>query len=112
MNPSDIKTAAAATLISAAIVIFERAFPFIVFAKLNPPSAIRFIEKYLPPLAISCLLVYCLKDINFLSKPFALPEIAALSATVLLHLWKGNALLSIFTGTAVFMLLSQNLSAV
>ncbi len=106
MNTSDIKTAVAATLISAAIVIFERAFPFIIFAKKNPPSLVTFIEKYLPPLAMACLLVYCLKDMNFSAKPFALPEIAALSATVLVHLWKGNALLSIFTGTALFMSLN------
>ena len=39
--------------------------------------------------------------------PFGIPEILACSAVVLLHLWKRNTLLSIISGTALYMVLVQ-----
>ena len=52
-------------------------------------------------------MVYCLKDVNFISWPHALPEIISVAAIVLLHVWKGNSLLSIGAGTVIYMVLIQ-----
>ena len=94
------------TLLSALIIILERAFPFLIFAKRKPPKIISFIEKCIPPLIMACLLVYSLKDINFLAGPANyLPAIISLAVTVALHLWKDNSLLSIFGGTILYMVL-------
>lgn len=94
-----------ATLISAAVIFATRAFPFVLFSKKDPPAIIRFIEKYIPPMVMAVLLVYCFKDVNFASNPFGLNEIIALYITVMLHLWKSNSMISIFGGTIVYMIL-------
>ena len=53
------------------------------------------------------LVVYCLKDVAWLSTPHGAPELLAIAAVVLLHRRKGNVLLSIPGGTALYMLLLQ-----
>jgi len=98
----------------ALVVFLERAFPFILFSKKNPPSVIRFIEKYIPPMVMAALLFYCIKDINFVSivdevktvdwKGFV-PYLVSIGATIGLHLWKRNALISIFGSTIIYMIL-------
>lgn len=95
-----------ATLCSMLIIFFERAFPFLLFSRKNPPRIISFIEKYIPPLVMACLLVYCLKDLNFTTGPkdFA-PSLIGVAVTVGLHLWRKNSLISIFGGTIVYMVL-------
>lgn len=94
-----------ATLASGLILFFLRAFPFLVFSRKEPPAFILFIEKYIPSLVIAALLVYCLKDVQVTASPFAIPSAAALACTVLLHLWKNNAMVSIFGGTILYMVL-------
>lgn len=95
-----------AVLACAAIIFLQRAFPFLLFSKKNPPKIILFIEKYIPPMIMTVLLFYCLKDLNFSSglKGF-FPYISGILLTILLHLWKNNSLLSIFGGTIVYMIL-------
>lgn len=94
-----------ATIISAAVIFATRAFPFVLFSKKDPPQIIRFIEKYIPPMVMAVLLVYCFKDVNFTANPFGLSEILALYVTVMLHLWKSNSMISIFGGTIIYMVL-------
>lgn len=95
-----------AVLGSALIIFFERAFPFLLFSKKEPPRIIRFIEKYIPPMVMAALVVYCLKDLSFSGGAVGfMPYIAGVIITVILHLWKRNSLISIFGGTAVYMIL-------
>lgn len=98
----------------AAVIILERAFPFLLFSKKNPPKVILFIEKYIPPMVMAALLFYCLKDVSFMQKigettsvdlkGFVPPFIGVIS-TILLHIWKRNSLISIFGGTIIYMIL-------
>ncbi len=99
---------------SALVIFLERALPFILFSKKNPPAIISFIEKYIPPMVMASLLFYCIKDINFVSKidevskidwKGFLPYIAGITGTVGLHIWKRNSLISIFCGTLIYMIL-------
>ena len=53
------------------------------------------------------LVVYCLKGVAWTASPYGAPELLAIAAVVLLHRWKGNVLLSIAGGTALYMLLVQ-----
>ncbi|MCR4743083.1 MAG: AzlD domain-containing protein [Treponema sp.] len=102
-------------VIGSALVIFlERALPFLLFSKKNPPKIITFIEKYIPPMVMASLLFYCLKDINFVNKTEEiskidwkgfLPYLAGIASSIGLHLWKRNSLLSIFAGTVIYMIL-------
>lgn len=94
-------------IFTALVLIFYRAFPFLIFSKREVPSAFKFVEKSLPPLIIAVLLVYCFKDLDFIERPFGAPNFIALAAVVLLHLWKKNSMVSIFGGTILFMVLSR-----
>ena len=61
----------AAALVAAMSVmtILTRFLPFIVFRK-NTPRYITYLGKVLPPAIIGMLVIYCLKDVSILSKPF------------------------------------------
>lgn len=111
---TSLKNAVIACFCCALIIFFERAFPFILFSKKNPPQIIHFIEKYIPPMVMAALLLYSLKDINFVKnsnfvnsvdyKGFV-PYLVGVIFTVGLHIWKRNSLLSIFGGTIIYMIL-------
>ena len=102
-----LNNALLATIIAALVIFATRLFPFVLFSKREPPPILRFIEKYIPPMIMAILLIYCLKDVNFTARPFGLPQLIALIVTVASYLWKGNSMVSIFGGTIVFMLLQK-----
>ena len=64
-------------------------------------------EDYLPAAIIGMLVIYCLKDVDVLRSPYGLPELMAGAATVGIHVWKRNSLVSILSGTIVYMILIQ-----
>jgi branched-subunit amino acid transport protein AzlD len=85
-----------------------RGLPFILFPKnKETPRYILYLGKVLPYSAIGLLVVYCLKNVSFISSPYGIPEAIAVFCVVVLHLWKNNTLLSIGFGTAVYMVLVQ-----
>ncbi len=51
------------------------------------------------------LIVYCLRNVDFLGGVHGIPEIIAIVITVVLHLWRRQMLLSIAGGTVCYMLL-------
>ena len=73
----------------------------------QPPAAIVYLGRVLPPAMMGLLVVYCLKGVSWLSAPHGAPELLAIAAVVGLHTWKRNVLLSIAGGTALYMLLVQ-----
>ncbi len=87
------------------IVFGTRLFSFAIFSKREPPPILQFVGKHLPPMVMAVLILYCLKDISFTQFPFGIPAIIAIAFTTLAHLWKGNAMISIFGGTIVYMVL-------
>ncbi len=87
-----------------AIIFFTRLLPFLFFKKKEPPALLTYLERNLPPLIMLLLVIYCLRDVKWLSMPYGMPEIFAIGVVTTLHLWKKNALLSIFIGTLVYML--------
>ena len=56
---------------------------------------------------IGLLVVYCLKDISLTARPFGIPELIAAACVVGVHAWKRNSLVSILTGTVIYMVLVQ-----
>lgn len=94
----------------AVVTAFLRFLPFLIWnGKRKTPRVILYLGKVLPYSIMAMLVVYCLKDISFLSQPFGMPQIIASFAVVLIHLWKRNTLLSIILGTAVYMVLIQGI---
>ena len=88
--------------------ILTRALPFLIFPPgKNAPEFIRKLQYLLPSAMIGLLVVYCLRYVDVLSGSRGIPELLAIAATVLIHLWRKNSLLSIMGGTALYMLLVQ-----
>lgn len=88
--------------------VITRFLPFVLFPANKPtPKFILYLGRVLPCAVIGLLVVYCLKDVNALSYPYGLPELIAIAAVALMHLWKRNMLLSIASGTVLYMVLVQ-----
>ena len=88
------------------VTIGLRALPFLAFKK-STPTYVSYLGRVLPPAIIGMLVIYCLKDITPLAPPFAIPELLAVASVIAVQVWKRNSLLSILTGTVVYMLLIQ-----
>ncbi|MDR2434454.1 MAG: AzlD domain-containing protein [Treponema sp.] len=106
--------ALALTFVMGAVILFCRAFPFLFFRE--PPAEgagsrraafLNFVEKIVPPAAMTVL------AFNSLAGPLkgnlreAIPVLSAACFTALVHLWKRNPLISIFGGTALYMVLER-----
>lgn len=94
--------------IIAAITFFTRVVPFLFFRNRKPPEVILFVGKYIPPIVITILVIYCLKDIRWDKIPYGLNECIAVSLVIILHLWRRNSLISIFGATIAYMFLLQS----
>jgi len=85
-----------------------RFLPFLIFSEnKETPPYIKYLGKALPSAIFGMLVVYCLKNVNFISGNHALPEIIAIAITVALHFWRRQMLISIAGGTLCYMLLVQ-----
>lgn len=94
--------------VMALITALTRFLPFICFKDENKrPKVVLYLGKVLPYALMGMLVVYCLKDISFASYPFGLPALAAIVVTAALHAIFKNSLISIFSGTVLYMLLTQ-----
>lgn len=87
-----------------------RFLPFLIFPAGKPtPKFIQYLGKYLPGAVFGMLVIYCLKDITLLSGSHGLPELIAIVAVIILHLYKRQMLISIAGGTVIYMILVQTL---
>lgn len=88
--------------------MLTRFTPFLLFPeKKEPPKVIMYLGSVLPCAMMGLLVVYCLKNVSLLSKPYGVPEALAILMIVVLHNWKHNTLLSICGGTILYMVLVQ-----
>ncbi|MEG1578915.1 MAG: AzlD domain-containing protein [Oscillospiraceae bacterium] len=100
--------AIAAIAVMAVVTFLTRALPFLLFDRGSaPPKFVLYLGRVLPPAVIAMLIVYCLKDMSFATPAGFLPQLIAGAVVVILHLWRHNNLLSIFAGTATYMVLVQ-----
>ena len=84
-----------------------RVFPFLFFAKKEPPKYIVFVEKSFPPIIMTILIFYTLGKIDFTLAPYGIKELLSVFITAILHIRFNNYLVSIFVGTLFYMLLVQ-----
>ena len=88
--------------------LLMRALPFLVFSSEKPtPKLLGYLGAVLPAAVFGMLVVYCLKGVDLSLASHGLPELIAICAVVGIHLWRRNMLLSIFSGTALYMVLVQ-----
>ncbi len=100
-------TQAVITILIAAVCTFAtRVFPFALFGrKKEVPKFIKYLGEILPLAIIGILIIYCLKDFTGGDKNIIIPQIIAVAATAIIHIWKHNTLLSIAVGTIGYMLM-------
>ena len=95
-------------VVAVLVTMATRFLPFLIFSEnRKTPSIIEYLGTVLPCAIMGMLVIYCLKDVSFLSSPFGLPELIACVVVAALHVWKRNFLLSIGGGTVCYMLLVQ-----
>ncbi|MBE6877716.1 MAG: branched-chain amino acid transporter AzlD [Ruminococcaceae bacterium] len=88
--------------------MLTRFLPFLIFREnKEAPKFVQYLGNALPAAIFSMLIVYCLKNVQFLSGSHGLPEIIAILITGGLHLWKRQILISIAGGTVAYMILVQ-----
>jgi branched-subunit amino acid transport protein AzlD len=118
---ADTGTALALSFAMGAVILFCRAYPFILFRERSRGDSIngkeerksaRFkalltiAEKIMPPAAMTVLAFNALALSIKSDISQTLPAIVASIFTALLHLWKRKSLLSIFGGTILYILLT------
>ncbi|MDR0877390.1 MAG: AzlD domain-containing protein [Treponema sp.] len=116
------------TFVMGAVIFFCRAFPFLFFRntggeasdlwsanqgsvdhekKSRRAALINFVEKVVPPVAMTVLAFNALAGPLKTDIKEGFPALIAAVITALLHLWRRNPLISIFGGTAVYMILQK-----
>lgn len=95
-------------LVAASAILITRVIPFALFPPgKRTPNYILYLGKVLPYAIIALLVVYCLQNTKVLAYPYGIPELIAVGAVILVHLWKKNNLISIAGGTVLYMILVQ-----
>ena len=99
-------------IITIAAVVFgtmlTRFLPFLLFPAGRPtPKYIQYLGKVLPSAVFGMLVIYCLKDVSLISGSHGIPELLAVLAVTVLHLWKRQMLLSIAGVHNFYMVLLQ-----
>ena len=86
---------ALAMIAVAAVCTFAtRVAPFLLFNGKKPiPPIIRYLGATLPPAVIALLVVYCLKNVGWVTDTHGVPELLCIVLTAVLHVWKHNNLL-------------------
>ena len=95
-------------LVMALVTLLTRVLPFLLFDRGGAvPGWITYLGRVLPPAIMALLVVYCLRNVEFLAGNHGLPELIGVVSAALLHLWKGNTMLSIFGATVLYMVQVQ-----
>lgn len=98
---------AAVVAVIAIVTVIIRFIPFVIFRGRKTPETVSYFGKVLPTAIMGMLVVYCLRNTEFTGKSYGIPEIVSCILVVCLHKWKRNTLLSIVTGTVVYMILTR-----
>lgn len=92
-------------LIGGGVTVAYRVLPFILFGKRTVPEMVNYLGEVLPMAIMLILIIHCVKDTSFANAGGFLPQLAALAVTAAVHIWKRSTSLSIFLGTACYMVL-------
>jgi branched-subunit amino acid transport protein AzlD len=98
---------AAAVAVAAAVTWTLRALPFALLAPLRRSKVVPYLAASMPIGVMAVLVAYTLRHTTLTAPPYGAAVGLALAATVALHLWRRNVLISIFGGTAVHVVLAS-----
>jgi len=93
-------------LVSACATFLTRLLPFVLLYRWADHPLLKHLGRYLPPVLMVLLLMYALKD-ALVTGHQLLPSLASLAVVTVLHLLWRNPLISILSGTGLYMFLTQ-----
>ncbi|SDK91853.1 Branched-chain amino acid transport protein AzlD [Nocardioides sp. YR527] len=100
-----------AVLVSAAVTWTLRAAPFAMLAPLRHSALLAYIGDRMPVGVMVILAAYTLRETDPVVLTSVGPAALALAITIGLHLWRGSMTLSIFAGTAAYVLVVSVIAA-
>ncbi|MDB2670846.1 AzlD domain-containing protein [Candidatus Pseudothioglobus singularis] len=103
---NEIEYLLAVILVMAISTYLTRLTPFLMFTPGKENAKLNFVAKNTPPMVMMILVIYMLKEVDYLSTEIFY-TLFALAVTVGLQILKRNALLSIVSGTIVYMFFVQ-----
>ena len=103
---NEIEYLLAAIMVMAISTYLTRLTPFLMFTPGKDNAKLNFVAKNTPPMVMMILVIYMLKEVDYLSTEIFY-TLFALAVTVGLQILKRNALLSIVSGTIVYMFFVQ-----
>lgn len=102
----DLGYSVATLVVVALVTALTRAMPYLIFGrKKEIHPTVQYLSNALPPAIIIILVVYCLRNIDLTAYPFGLGELISLGVVIAMQFTKENIFLSIFLGTACYMIL-------
>jgi branched-subunit amino acid transport protein AzlD len=93
--------------VAAAVTWAVRALPFALLAPLRASKVVPYLAASTPVGVMAALVVHTLRHTSLTTPPHGAPVAIALAATVALHVWRRNVVLSIAGGTAVHVVLAS-----
>ncbi len=105
MTESTIRSALIIFVV-AAVTAAIRFLPFMVF-KRNVPKSVTYLSSVLPGALIGMIVIYCLRNVSLFSGNHGIPELTCVLVVALLQKAKHNTLLSIISGTLLYMFFMQ-----
>jgi branched-subunit amino acid transport protein AzlD len=100
-----------AVLVSAAVTWTLRAAPFAMLAPLRHSALLAYIGERMPVGVMLILAAYTFRDTDPRVLTSVGPAALALAITIGLHLWRGSMTVSIFAGTAAYVLVTSVIAA-
>lgn len=91
----------------AVAVMTTRFLPFALFHGRKTPRLLQYLGTVLPAAVFGLLVVYCLKNVDITTGNHGVPELIGIAATVALHVWRRQMMLSIAGGTIAYIVLVQ-----
>ena len=93
-------------VVAALATFLTRLLPFVLLFRWAEHPLLKHLGRYLPPVLMVLLLMYALKD-ALVTGERLLPSLVALAVVAVLHLMWRNPLVSILSGTGLYMFLTQ-----
>ena len=86
--------------------MLTRALPFMVFGgNRQVPKVVLYLGKVLPPTIIATLVIFCLRNVDFMTGNHGVCELIGILTAGVLHFAFGNSFVSIGTATILYMIL-------
>jgi len=96
---------AAALAVAVGITFALRAMPFAMKNALKESALLADVGRWMPLGAITILAIYCLTTIDITTPAYGLAGLTGVAATIAIHWWRRNAVLSILAGTATYFIM-------